>query len=179
MAGRSNPPAPTATASCCLAFSWHNFSCSCVAMEESIQLKGNQIFAGLAFNSILFPIQLTIWLQKTRTLSQRSGLCAEGQRDYFRTLDAGTAYSTSAKLQPEGVVAARIVRSSGKENSPKESISCPVVAWAHSLSTSTTRAEQDCKEITFNTASLEDWARRPVVCSPVEHKHRGSGPTWC
>lgn len=33
-------------------------------MEESIQLKGNQIFAGLAFNCILFPIRFTIWLQK-------------------------------------------------------------------------------------------------------------------
>ena len=84
---------------------------------------------------------------ETRTLSQRSGLCAEGQRDYFWALDAGMAYSASAKLQPKGAVAAQRVRSSGKKNSPKESISCPVVARADSLSTSTTGAEQDRKEV--------------------------------
>lgn len=33
-------------------------------MEGSIHLKGNQIFAGLPFNHILFTIQFTTWLQK-------------------------------------------------------------------------------------------------------------------
>lgn len=83
---------------------------------------------------------------ETCTLSQRSGLSAEGQRDYIWVSDAGMAYSASARLQPEGTIPARIARSSGKENSPKESISCLVVAWAHSLGTSATGAEQDCKE---------------------------------
>lgn len=63
---------------------------------------------------------------ETRTLSQRSGLCAEGQRDYFWDLDTGMAYAASAELQPKGAVAAQTVRSSGKENAPKESVYCTV-----------------------------------------------------
>lgn len=160
---QENPPAPTATASCSSTFSWHNFSCSCVVMKESIQLKGNQIFAGLAFSSTLFPIEFTIWLQKTCTLPQRSGLCAEGQRDYFWPLDAGTAYSAFAELQPKGTVAARIARSSGKENSSKESICCLVVAWPHSLRTSTTGAEQDCKEV-HSTRHLHKTGQGDPLC---------------
>lgn len=48
-------------------------------MEESIQLKGNQIFAGLAFNCILFAIQFTIWLQK-HVLCHKEAVCLQKDR---------------------------------------------------------------------------------------------------
>lgn len=108
---------------------------------------------------------------ETCTLSQRNGLSAGGQRDYFWALDAGMAYSASAQLQRGSAIPAWIARSSGKENSPKESISCLVVAWAHSLGTSTTGAEQDCKEgrstwhllKTGQGARVEAWRIRPSM----------------
>lgn len=81
---------------------------------------------------------------ETCTLLQRSGLCAEGQRLW--ALDADVGYSASTEKQPKGTVAAWIVSSSGNEKFPEESSYCPVVAWAHSLNTSTTRAGLDCKE---------------------------------
>lgn len=88
-AGRRNPLAPTATASCPFALSWHSILCSCAVIKESIQLKGHQIFA---FNCILFPHLVHHMATETHTLSQRSGLCA-GQMDYFWLLDAGMVYS--------------------------------------------------------------------------------------
>lgn len=82
--------------------------------------------------------------KETCILLPRSGLCAERERLW--ALDAGVAYSTSTEQQPKGTDAAWIARSSGKEKSPKESSYCPVVVWAYSLNTPTTRAGQDCKE---------------------------------
>lgn len=113
-------------------------------MEGSIQLKGNQIFCWIIFQPYPCHNRVHRMASETRILLQRSGLCAKGQRLW--ALDAGVVYSASTEQQPKGTAATWIGSSSGKEKSPKESSYCPVVAWAHSLTTSTTRAGQDCKE---------------------------------
>lgn len=130
-------------------------------------------FCWISFQLYPFPDPVHHMATETCTLSQRSGLCAEGQRDYFWALDAGMAYSASAELQPKGAVAGRIGRSSGKENSPKESVCCPVVARAHSLSTPTTGAEQDREEV-HSTGHLQRTGQGGPLC--VHHGSR-SGST--
>lgn len=105
--------------------------------------RQSNFFAGLAFSCILFTIQFTIWLQK-RVPCHKEVVCVQ---DRGITSGLWMQERLTRELQPKGAVAARIVRSSGKENSPKESFSCLVVARAHSLSTSTTGAEQDRKEV--------------------------------
>lgn len=107
-------PAPTVPPSCSLTFSWHSFSCSCVAMEESIQLKGNQIFAGLAFNCTLFAIQFTIPPQK-HTSCQKV-VCVQNDRGITSELWM-QEWLTQPLLnhKPKDIVAAWIGRSSGKE----------------------------------------------------------------
>lgn len=101
-------------------------------------------FCWMIFQPYSFHDPVHRMATETCALLQRSGLCAEGQRLW--ALDAGVAYSASTEQQPKGTVAAWIVNSSGNEKSPKESSYCPVVAWAHSLNISTTRAGQDCTE---------------------------------
>lgn len=54
----------------------------------------------------------------------------------------GCRLTVSAEPQPRNSVAAQTVQSSRKENSPKQSICCPVSSGAHSLSTRTTKAAQ-------------------------------------
>ena len=118
---------------------------------------------------------------ETCALLQRSGLCAEGQRLW--ALDASVAYSASTEQQPKGTGASWIVSSSGKEKPPKESSYCPVVAWAHSLNISTTRAGQDCKEAhppwhlcktgQGDSLCIYHWMENQALCGADQSKNMG------
>lgn len=94
-------------------------------MEGSSQLKGNQIFAGLSFNRILFTIQFTAWLQK-HVSCYKDVVCVQKDRDYFWALDAGVAYSASTEQQPKGTVAAWIVRAVERKDLLKKAF---IVQW--------------------------------------------------
>lgn len=144
-------------------------------------------FCWISFQLYPFCNPVHCMSTETCTLSQRSGLSAEGQRDNFWALDAGMAYSASALLQPKGAIPAWTVRSSGKEKSPKESISCLVVAWAHSLGTSTTGGELDGTEgrstwhllKTGQEARVEAWRIRPsVMLSRLRTRGIGAYVMW-
>lgn len=78
-------------------------------------------------------------------------------------MDAGTAYSASAELQPKGEDASSIVRSSEKVNSLREGISCLVVAQAHRRSSAATRAEEVRKEV-HSTCHLHKREIRDLLC---------------